>query len=173
MSRCFATRCFATRRFSTPESRLVTESNVAGEWQHHRALIRPKNRSVSTNPIDSALLCRPCYFLWPSRKNTRIAFKKASNGSLAYDLCESDQLAGEMQSSNTSLQYSYPNEPLMVKQENESVLCSFLSLFGLTTLLFSLTTVHGVVTCQLAPLRFDPWKVWLLFDNICIECTKV
>ena len=40
-------------------------------------------------------------------------------------------------------------------------------------LLFSLTTVHGVVTGQLAPLRFDPWKVWLLFDNICIECTKV
>ena len=36
-----------------------------------------------------------------------------------------------------------------------------------------LTTVHGVVTGQLAPLRFDPWKVWLLFDNICIECTKV
>ena len=32
------------------------------------------------------------------------------------------------------------------KKKNESVLCTFLSLFGLTTLLFSLTTVHGVVT---------------------------
>ena len=43
----------------------------------------------------------------------------------------------------------------------------------LNILLFSLTTVQGVITGQLAPLRFDPWKVWLLFDNICIECTKV
>ena len=50
---------------------------------------------------------------------TRIAFKKASNVSLAYDLCESDQLAGEMQYSNTSLQYSYPNELLRVKQKKK------------------------------------------------------
>ena len=95
-----------------------------------------------------------------------------------------------MQSSNTLLQYRYPNELLRVKKNknkkqkktnkkkkkkkrDESVLCTFLSLFGLTTLLFSLTTVHGVVTGQLAPLRFDPCKVWLLFDNTRIECTKV
>ena len=62
---------------------------------------------------------------------------------------------------------------LKKKKNDESVLCTFLSLFGLTTLLFSLTTVHGVVTGQLAHLRYDPWKVWLLFDNICIVCTKV
>ena len=37
----------------------------------------------------------------------------------------------------------YPNELFRVKK-NESVLCTFLSLFSLTTSLFSLTTVHGV-----------------------------
>ena len=30
------------------------------------------------------------------------------------------------------------------KKKNETVLCTFLSLFSLTTTLFSLTTVHGV-----------------------------
>ena len=47
------------------------------------------------------------------------------------------------------------------------IFCTFLSLFGLTTFLISLITVQGVVTGQLAPLRFDPWKGWHL-----IECTK-
>ena len=75
-----------------------------------------------------------------------------------------------MQSSNTEI---LMNSLGLKKKRNEYVLCTFLSPFGLTTLLFSLTTVQGMVTGQLAPLRFDPWKVWLLFDNICIECTKV
>ena len=85
-------------------------------------------------------------------------------------MIESDQLEGEMQSSNTSLQYRYPNElfTLGLKKKKKRI----------RTLHFSVAiwlnhTVHGVVTGQLAPLHFDPWKVWLLFDNICIECTRV
>ena len=80
-----------------------------------------------------------------------------------------------MQSSNTSLQYRYPIELLRVKKKKKIRMCTlhFSVAICLTTLLFSLTTVHGVVTGQLAHLSFDPWKVWLLFDNICIECTKV
>ena len=94
--------------------------------------------------------------------STRIAFKKASNGSLEYDLLSLINL--QVKCNIPMLRYNTD-----ILMNNKSVLCTFLSLFSLTTLLFSLTTVHGVVTGQLAPLCFDPWKVWLLFDNICIE----
>ena len=60
---------------------------------------------------------------------TRIAFIKASNGSLSYDI-ESDQLIGETQSSNTSLQYRYPNELLRVKQKTNlysALFCRYLA----------------------------------------------
>ena len=61
---------------------------------------------------------------------TRIAFKNDSNGSFSISLNESDQRAGEMQFSNSSLQYRYPNELFRVKKY-ESVPCIFLSLFSL------------------------------------------
>ena len=107
---------------------------------------------------------------YSNEKDTRIAFENASNGSLAYDLLSLINL--QVKCNLPILRYNI--DILMnslglkkkKKKNNKSVLCTFLSLFGLTTLLFCLTIVHGVVTGQLAPLRFDPWKVWLLFDNI-------
>ena len=44
--------------------------------------------------------------------------KKLVTARLAYDI-ESDQRAGEMQSSNTSLQYRYPNGLLRVKKNKK------------------------------------------------------
>ena len=94
----------------------------------------------------------------PTYCRPRIA-KKASYGSLAYDLLSLINL--QVKCNLPILRYNTDilmnSEGLKTKQNKQ--ICTFLSLFDLTTLMFSLTTVHGVVTGHLAPLRFDPWKV--------------
>ena len=86
-------------------------------------------------------------------ETSRIAFKKASNGSLAYDLLSLINLQVKCNLPilryNTNILMNSLGLKKKTKKKNESVLCTFLSLFGFTTLLFSLTAVQKKKTVLL------------------------